>query len=60
MSERVPGPGIYPGISAADYHADCAPEPSLSSSIARTLLAQSPLHAYHAHPRMGGRYADEA
>lgn len=53
----VAGPGLY-DMPAAVYHADCAPEPSLSSSIARTLLAQSPLHAYHRHPRLGGATDD--
>lgn len=37
----------------AEYHADPAP-PSLSSSIARVLVKQSPLHAYTRHPRLGG------
>lgn len=36
------------------YHADPAPEPSLSSSIAKILINQSPLHAWHAHPRLNG------
>lgn len=35
------------------YHADPAPEPSLSSSIARVLLEESPLHAWAKHPRLG-------
>jgi hypothetical protein len=33
-------------ISADEYHADPCPEPSLSSSIAKVLLNQSPLHAW--------------
>lgn len=44
-------PGIY-DISAAEYHADPAPAPSLSSSIARELLSRSPRHARFAHPRL--------
>jgi len=44
--------GVYPGIPADVYHADPAPEPSLSSSIAAILLQRSPAHAWHAHPRL--------
>ncbi len=44
-------PGIYT-ISAEEYHADPCPAPSLSSSIARELLAASPEHARFAHPRL--------
>lgn len=47
----VYGPGLY-RMSADVYHADCAPEPSLSSSIAKVLLEQSPEHAALAHPRL--------
>jgi len=39
-------------IDAEAYHADPAPAPSLSSSIARVLLNQSPRHAWHASPRL--------
>jgi hypothetical protein len=44
--------GIHHGVSEAIYHADPCVAPSLSASIARTLLRQSPLHAWHAHPRL--------
>lgn len=44
--------GIHADISEAAYHADPCPAPSLSSSIARLLLRRSPLHAWHAHPRL--------
>jgi hypothetical protein len=37
-----------------DYHADPAPEPSLSRSIAQLLIDASPAHAYAEHPRLGG------
>lgn len=50
----VRGPGLFQ-MPADAYHADCAPEPSLSSSIARTLVEQSPQHAWIAHPRLGCR-----
>ena len=44
--------GIFPSMSESEYHADPAPEPSLSSSIAKLLLDRSPLHAWTAHPRL--------
>ena len=46
------GPGVYLDLSDARYHADPAPAPSLSSTIARVLLDQSPRHAWFAHPRL--------
>lgn len=52
------GPGLYLDIDEAVYHADPCERPSLSSSIAKILLDQSPLHAFHAHPRLGGRNAE--
>jgi hypothetical protein len=39
-------------LSAADYHADPAEQPSLSASIANLLLTSSPKHAWTAHPRL--------
>jgi len=53
------GVNVYDGMSASDYHADCAPEPSLSSSIAKILVEQSPLHAKHAHPRLNPHHVEE-
>lgn len=44
-------PGVY-DIPAEEYHADPCPEPSLSNSIAKTLLGKSPRHAWLAHPRL--------
>ena len=49
---RIEKPGIYRGISPADYHADPCPEPSLTQSIAKILLERSPQHAWVAHPRL--------
>lgn len=40
--------------TTAEYLADPAPEPSLSSSIAKVLIEESAAHAYLAHPRFGG------
>ena len=51
MSEL--GIGIHPDIAPALYHADgMTAEPSLSSSIIKTLLNQSPEHARDRHPRL--------
>ena len=49
----VPGPGLY-RMPAAAYHADPSPEPSLSRSVAVTMLDRTPHHAWRAHPRLGG------
>jgi len=51
-------PGIYT-MKAEEYHADPAPTPSLSSSIARELLSRSPRHARFAHPKLNPAYRDE-
>lgn len=48
----VDGPGIYDGMPPEQYHSDPAPEPSLSSSIAKLICLSSPLHARHQHPRL--------
>lgn len=42
--------------TAAEYHADPAEIPSLSASIAHILYTRSPLHAWHAHPRLNPDY----
>ena len=47
-------PGIYPLVTAEDYHKDCVASPSLSSTIAKMLVAKSPAHARLAHPKLGG------
>lgn len=55
---RVTAPGVY-SMPADDYHADPCPVASLSSGVARTLLARSPLHAWHEHPRLNPDHAPE-
>lgn len=47
----VAGPGVY-DFNADTYHSDPAPQPSLSASIAKVLLTQSPLHGWLASPRL--------
>jgi len=55
---KVTEPGLYT-MSAAAYHQDPCPEPSLSSSIARELLANSPKHAWWKHPHLNPAYESE-
>lgn len=53
---------IEPGshrMNSDEYHADPCPEPSLSSSIARTLLNATPLHAWFKHPRLNPEWEAE-
>jgi hypothetical protein len=46
-------PGLYDDVPEARYHEDpVGPAPSLSSSIAKVLIDQSPRHAWHQHPRL--------
>ncbi len=40
-------------VDEVDYHNDPCDVPSLSSSMAKVLLAKSPLHAWHGHPKLG-------
>lgn len=51
-------PGIF-NIGDDEYHADPCPEPSISSSLAKILLEQSPLHAWTAHPRLNPNFETE-
>lgn len=48
---RVRGPGVYE-MSAALYHSDPSPEPSLNCTVAKALLEQTPRHAELLHPRL--------
>lgn len=50
---KIDEPGVYV-MSMAEYLADPCPEPSLSHSIAKVLLAESPAHARKLHPRLNG------
>lgn len=53
-------PGLHPGISEKDYHSDnLCDSPTLSCSLAKTLIDQSPLHAWCEHPRLGNKRVDE-
>lgn len=53
MNAHARPPGAIYGLSSADYHGDTlAPRPSLSSTLAKILLSQSPKHAWTASPRL--------
>jgi hypothetical protein len=54
----VTKPGVY-DMSAEDYHADPCPVPSLSASVAKILIAQTPRHAWTAHPRLNPDFQRE-
>lgn len=45
-------PGFYPDMSEAQYHSDPCAVPSLSSSIAKTIIDDSLKHAWLAHPQL--------
>lgn len=49
---RITEPGLYTDVPPAIYHADPCPVPSLSSSIAKTILDMSPAHARQQHVRL--------
>lgn len=42
-------------LSESEYHADPCETPSLSASVAHTLVSRSPAHAYLQHPKLGGK-----
>lgn len=43
-------------LTSAQYHADPAPKPSLSATLGKILLKQSPRHAWHASPRLNPQW----
>jgi len=49
-------PGIFYDMPTAEYFADPCPMPSLTQSIAKILIERSPLHAWHAHPRLNPNF----
>lgn len=52
--------GLYPDVPHEVYHSDPCEAPSLSASIAKRLVADSPLHAWNAHPRLGNGEREES
>ena len=57
-ARRYSGNAIVLGLDADSYHADPCEVPSLSASIAHTIVSESPAHARERHPRLG-RYQRE-
>lgn len=55
LHQTILAPGVHQ-ISAERYHADPAPEPSLSSSLAKTLIAETPLDAWCDSQRLNPNY----
>lgn len=55
---RVDAPGFYT-MTAAQYHADPCPRPSLSASIAWMLCTESAAKAWHCHPRLNPHHVEE-
>lgn len=55
---KIDKPGAY-DLKPEVYHADPCPTPSLSSSIAKIMLDQSPRHAWTEHPRLNPGYEPE-
>lgn len=53
---KITAPGIYLDLSSADYFSDPCEGPSLTQSLCKILLEKSPLHAWHAHPRLNPDY----
>jgi hypothetical protein len=49
---KIYKPGIFYDMSSEDYFADPCETPSLSQSLCKILIEQSPLHAKMAHPRL--------
>jgi len=47
---KIDKPGIFKGMLSNDYFDDPCVTPSLSQSVAKILIEQSPLHARQAHP----------
>lgn len=53
---KIDRPGIYRGVSSADYFADPCPTPSLTQSLCKILVERSPQHAWIAHPRLNPQF----
>ncbi|WP_416192963.1 PD-(D/E)XK nuclease-like domain-containing protein [Nitrobacter sp. TKz-YC01] len=56
---KIDKPGIFRDFSTDDYFADPTPSASLSQSVAKILIEQSPLHAKMAHPKLAPPVEDD-
>ena len=53
---KITKPGVYRGVSEADYRADPCPTPSLTQSLCKILIERSPHHAWTECPRLNPHY----
>ena len=60
MSASFLEPGFHKDCPAHLYHSDPCERPSLSSSIAKVIVEETPLKAWLAHPRLNLGYQEEA
>lgn len=49
---NITEPGVFVDVADADYRADPCPQPSVTQSLLKILLDQSPAHARLEHPRL--------
>lgn len=49
---KIEKPGVFPDVADADYRADPCPAPSVTQSLLKIVLDQSPAHARLEHPRL--------
>ena len=53
------GPGFWPDVPAHEYHADPCDGPSLSSSLAKVLIDETPCKAWLGHPKLNPAFKVE-
>jgi hypothetical protein len=53
---KITEPGIYRGVTEADYRADPCPSPSLTQSLCKILIERSAKHAWTESPRLNPQY----
>jgi hypothetical protein len=53
---KIDKPGIYRGVSEADYRSDPCPTPSLTQSLCKILIERSPKHAWTECPRLNPQF----
>lgn len=56
---KITEPGLITDFDTAAYFTDPCPAPSLTQSIAKIIIEQSPAHAFIAHPRLTPPTEDE-
>ncbi len=58
LQKMISVPGLY-NLPSEEYQADPCVAPSLSAGIVEILTRESPLHAWHAHPKLNPDYKEE-